>query len=362
MGVIFSTNNRDMEPKEDDDEVTYEIDVFINQTLADDLYVLQYPLRAPWNPYPSQASAKFKQRSQFLRLDCKAPKSDEQKKMDRALTQQAELPSEQTEFTLESTIQPMGATYAIGILNEGQLHLNPLRPRFDRSAKTEKIEKSEASIEVESVETEEPETVSDQPEDFAGGGILQMRPSFTHLIPTLVGEEAKSNGSAGNDSEEPQKVKVRYQSKKQQKLKEWQKSTYSYKMKEFEEEPFVRLNYYHPDSSFKPLEKLSDLFYDGEDSEVPNTVTRREYLDTIVGEAAQPIPKTIPYGVCSRSKRETLPLLPQLVQLMKSVVLMQFGRIRQLISINCEDIELIAALETVAVVINGIWIVKRFIN
>ena len=53
--------------KEEADEVVDEIDVFVNQELADDLYVLQYPLRTPWNPYPPEGSAQFKVRKKVAR-------------------------------------------------------------------------------------------------------------------------------------------------------------------------------------------------------------------------------------------------------------------------------------------------------
>lgn len=47
--------------EEEDDEILFEMNVFINQQLADELYVLQYPLRSSWNPYPAEAhSAQFK--------------------------------------------------------------------------------------------------------------------------------------------------------------------------------------------------------------------------------------------------------------------------------------------------------------
>lgn len=49
-----------MEAKEEEDEVIKEIDVYINQTLSDDLYILQYPLRSTWNPYPTEATVQFK--------------------------------------------------------------------------------------------------------------------------------------------------------------------------------------------------------------------------------------------------------------------------------------------------------------
>ena len=51
-------------PKEEEDEVIDEIDVFVNQNLASNLYVLQYPLRSVWNPYPPEASAHFKVRNE----------------------------------------------------------------------------------------------------------------------------------------------------------------------------------------------------------------------------------------------------------------------------------------------------------
>ena len=49
-----------MSAKVEVDEVVDEIDVYINQSLAGELYVLQYPLRSLWNPYPVDGKAQFK--------------------------------------------------------------------------------------------------------------------------------------------------------------------------------------------------------------------------------------------------------------------------------------------------------------
>lgn len=272
------------------------------------------------------------------------PKTEDQKKEDLNRMEDGQQKEDSGTFTLESSLQPMGATYAVAILNQGQLHLNPLVSR--------EIPKTDS----ESVDLIEDESNLVQPR---GGGILQMRPSFSHLNPIVPADDVPA---PSKESNEIKKVTVKYQSKKQEKLKNWQKNTYAYKMKELEEEPFMHLKFYHPDKSFLPSDKVDQLFFDSkeEELETPITLSPEEYLDYIVGGAAQPISRTIPYGVCSRSKRESLSLVPQLVQLMKSVTLMQFSRIRQLVSVVCEDTDLIKALEEVAVLIDGIWIVKRY--
>ena len=219
---------------------------------------------------------------------------------------------------------------------------------------------STAPVKTESETTDTPTNENEPEEDYRGGGILQLRPSFSHLNP--VSAEDTTNGKDKTDKE-LKKVQVSYQSRKQERIKNWEKNSYSYKQREFDEEPFVNLRFHHPDRSFEPYDKIQQLcFTEDEDLETPYTLTRSEYLNKIVGEASQPIPVSIPYGVCSQSKRETLPLLPQLVQLMRSVVLMRFHDIRKLISVPCEDFELIEALEKVAHVIDGVWIVKRFVT
>lgn len=244
-------------------------------------------------------------------------------------------------------MQPMEATYAIGIIKgdenamQNELHLNPLRSRAQ-------------AIKGETVDV-------DQGVKFNGGGILQLRPSFTHL-----NEESEPKNNLmdidDDDSDQLQKVKAKRQTKKQERIKNWEKNTYSYKRKEFEAEPFVNLQYNHFNSSFLCMEKIDFLYYADSDKaefDEPFTMTPSQYLDCVVGEARQPIPKSIPYGVCSRNKRETLPIPIQLVQLMRAVVVMHYERIKKLISEQVADKELITHLENVAIPIDGVWVVQR---
>merc|ERR1712137_81570 len=327
-------------PKEEEDEV------FVNQNLASNLYVLQYPLRSVWNPYPPEASAHFKEKFQHLRLKVPVPKTAEQVQMERRLHEEGQAVAGPDHFYLESSLQPMNATYAIAILNQGQLHLNPLRERT----------KPPAAVKAETGNTEE-EWSGPLPPECQGGGILQMRPSFKHMNPVAAGEEE----SEETEKSELKKVKVQFQSRKQERLKAWQKNLYANRMKEFEEEPFTTLQYGHPDRSFEPFDKIQHLFFSSENDEgldAPYTMTRPQYLECLVGDAAQNTSRKIPYGVCSRTVRDTLPLVPQVIQLMRSVVIMNYQRIRELISVPCTEAELVAALEKAAVLQNGVWIVR----
>merc|ERR1712137_1214786 len=333
-------------PKEEEDEVIDEIDVFVNQSLASNLYVLQYPLRSVWNPYPPEASAHFKEKFQHLRLKVPVPKTPEQLQYDRQQHEQGEAARGEEYFSMESSLQPMNATYAIAILNQGQLHLNPLR------------ERTKPATAVKNEEGAEEEWSGPLPPECQGGGILQMRPSFKHMNPVAAGEEAPPEGEP---EAEMKKVKVQFQSRKQERIKAWQKNLYANRMKEFEEEPYTPLTYGHPDRSFEPFDKIQHLFFTSENDEgldAPYTMTRSQYLECLVGDAAQTATRKIPYGVCSRTVRDTLPLVPQVIQLMRSVVIMSYRRIRELISVKCDDAELIAALEKAAVVQDGVWIVR----
>lgn len=192
-------------------------------------------------------------------------------------------------------------------------------------------------------------------DDFRGGGILQLRPSFSSLNAVSENEDMEVDG----ESDQLKKVTAKRQTKKQEKLKNWQKNTYEYQKKEFEAEPFVNLNYMHYNNYFECHDRLKLLYSDDDNESEPLTIQPAKYLDYVVGEARQPIPVTIPYGVCSRSKRETLALPPQLVQLMRSVVVMHYSDIKQLISIRSEDSEIITNLQSIALPIDGVWVVRR---
>lgn len=98
------------EVDETGDRVVKRYDVFISQTLTNNLYLLQYPLRPKHRPYDFNAhkDMRFKKDHKKLEIDFEINTSSEHYD-DGAST------APKT-FTLSSTPVPLKANYAIGVL------------------------------------------------------------------------------------------------------------------------------------------------------------------------------------------------------------------------------------------------------
>ncbi len=147
----------------EDDVVVRELDVYLSQTLANQLYLLQYPLRPPWRPYdPAQlATAKIKAKQQKLQMEY----TIDQKSAHYDADSEIKLAT----HNLVSTKIDCKTTYAVAVLRGDQLHLTPiqggifqLRQSFshsdeeDRKKKAEEEEENLAAHHEEDEEEEEP--------------------------------------------------------------------------------------------------------------------------------------------------------------------------------------------------------------
>jgi len=186
-----------------------------------------------------------------------------------------------------------------------------------------------------------------------GGGIFQMRPDLSHMNPQEM--------DTVEISAEPefQKLEVTLQSTKQQRIKSNYQKSYSYKMEQEQKESWDRFQYFHPDTSFETSDEIQKLLYEADEGGLePSTISKKQYLAKIVERAAEKTNIAESYGVCSQALRETLPLDKQVEALMKSVRLMRFSRIKELISISTSDDNLVNILRKFSVLVQGVWIVR----
>lgn len=124
---------------ESDDEVLEELDVFINQSLASRLYVLQYPLRQGADPFPDEnrpESGRIKPMSRMVELN--VPLDTTSENYDRwkgqELADGANDPNIVTKYgqrlidtqVHSSTPVPISATYFVGVVKGAALHLTPV--------------------------------------------------------------------------------------------------------------------------------------------------------------------------------------------------------------------------------------------
>ncbi|XP_042447479.1 DNA-directed RNA polymerase III subunit RPC5-like [Zingiber officinale] len=114
------------EEVEEDDTVVREIDVFCSPTPLDEdtyLYILQYVLRPSWRPYELNErcdKVRVKPKKSNIEIDLSLDIDSENYDQDTSELQRLE------KQTLSSSKTPLVATYAVGMLNGNQLHLNPV--------------------------------------------------------------------------------------------------------------------------------------------------------------------------------------------------------------------------------------------
>jgi len=121
------------ESSHEEDEVIAEIPVFLSQELANQLYLLQYPLRPASRPYE-------KDLGKLRRVRVKP--ASKRVEFEYDLNVQSSNYDEDTDvpinkFVLSSHPVPPKTNYAVGVLRGGHLHLTPIsavcrmRPSFD---------------------------------------------------------------------------------------------------------------------------------------------------------------------------------------------------------------------------------------
>jgi DNA-directed RNA polymerase-3 subunit RPC5 len=155
---------------EEDDVIVAELDVVLSQELADQLYVMQYPLRPMWRGYDNSMmeSVRFKSGLQILEMEYRV-KEEEQKREQQTSISSAttgveyEDPTKSMQsYTVRSTVVPNKSNYMVGLFRGDELHVTPLK------------------------------------------GVMQMRPSFTYIDQSAEAKrkkkEANGEGLGGDRS------------------------------------------------------------------------------------------------------------------------------------------------------------------
>ncbi|KAK1269489.1 hypothetical protein QJS04_geneDACA006375 [Acorus gramineus] len=126
---------------EDDDDgedcVVREIDVFFNPNPFDSdaqLYIMQYPLRPCWRPY------ELDQRCQEVRVKPEEAKIEVDLSIDTMCENYNSEAPEMAKQTLFSIKAGFATSYAVGILMENKLHLNPVHAVVQLRPSTQSIE------------------------------------------------------------------------------------------------------------------------------------------------------------------------------------------------------------------------------
>ncbi|CAH2307155.1 DNA-directed RNA polymerase III subunit RPC5 [Pelobates cultripes] len=325
---------------EDDDPIIQEIDVFLAKSLAEKLYLFQYPIRPLSMTYDrvTHLSAKIKPKQQKVEVDVAintvSPNYCRSKGEQIALNVDGACGDETSTFSTKlmdkqtfSSIQAASNTsrYAAAIFRKGELHVTPLH------------------------------------------GLLQMRPSFSYLDKAdTKHREREAANEAGDSSQDEveddvKQVTVRFSRPESEQARQRRVQSYEFLQKKQAEESWVHLHYYNIKDSRTELERQYLLCQNTNTTE--NTELMKspsEYLEMLMPpcveeETEKPVS---PSNVLSMAQLRTLPLGDQIKILMKNVKVIPFANLMGLMAAGTESIAVMRCIQQVAMLVQGNWVVK----
>ncbi|KAF1373687.1 hypothetical protein PFLUV_G00241550 [Perca fluviatilis] len=325
---------------DDDDPIIEEIDVYLAKSLADKLYLFQYPVRPSTMTYDdvNHLSAKIKPKQQRVELemaiDAMSPNYCRSKGEQIALnvdgttydetnTYSAKMMDKQTFCSIQATTNT--SRYAAAVFRKGELHVTPLT------------------------------------------GILQMRPSFSYLdkadTKTREREAANEGGDSSQDEaeEDAKAITVRFARPESEQARQRRIQSYEFLQKKQAEEPWVHLHYHGVKDGRSEHERQYMFCQSVDASENSELVkTPKEYLAMLMPPLAEEkVVKPVgPSNVLSMAQLRTLPLGEQVKTLMKNVKVMPFANLMGLLASGTDSTATLRCIQQVALLVQGNWVVK----
>ncbi|XP_007516625.1 DNA-directed RNA polymerase III subunit RPC5 [Erinaceus europaeus] len=325
---------------EEDDPVVQEIDVYLAKSLAEKLYLFQYPVRPASMTYDDipHLSAKIKPKQQKVELEmaidtlnpnyCRS--KGEQIALnvdgtcsDETSTYSSKLMDKQTFCSSQTTSNT--SRYAAALYRQGELHLTPLH------------------------------------------GILQLRPSFSYLDKAdAKHREREAANEAGDSSqdeaeEDVKQITVRFSRPESEQARQRRVQSYEFLQKKHAEEPWVHLHYYGLRDSRSEHERQYLLCQGSSGAENTELIkSPSEYLMMLMPpsqeeEKEKPV---APSNVLSMAQLRTLPLADQIRILMKNVKVMPFANLMSLLGPSVDSVAVLRGIQKVAMLVQGNWVVK----
>ncbi|KAK2509390.1 hypothetical protein MC885_005362 [Smutsia gigantea] len=325
---------------EEDDPVVQEIDVYLAKSLAERLYLFQYPVRPASMTYDDipHLSAKIKPKQQKVELEmaidtlnpnyCRSKGEQIALNVDGACadetsTYSSKLMDKQTFCSSQNTSNT--SRYAAALYRQGELHLTPLH------------------------------------------GILQLRPSFSYLDKAdAKHREREAANEAGDSSqdeaeEDVKQITVRFSRPESEQARQRRVQSYEFLQKKHAEEPWVHLHYYGLRDSRSEHERQYLLCQGSGGVENTELVkSPSEYLVMLMPpsqeeERDKPV---APSNVLSMAQLRTLPLADQIKILMKNVKVMPFANLMSLLGPSIDSVAVLRGIQKVAMLVQGNWVVK----
>ncbi|XP_061787772.1 DNA-directed RNA polymerase III subunit RPC5 [Nerophis lumbriciformis] len=325
---------------DDDDPIIEEIDVYLAKSLAEKLYLFQYPVRPSTMTYDNveHLSAKIKPKQQRVELqmamNSNSPNYCRSKGEQIALNVDGTTYEENNTYSTKmmdkqsfSSIQATTNTsrYAAAVFRKGELHVTPLT------------------------------------------GILQMRPSFAYLDKadnkTREREAANEGGDSSQDEaeEEAKTISVRFARPESEQARQKRIQSYEFIQKKHAEEPWIHLQYHGVKDGRSEHEKQYLFCQRMDSSENSELVkTPKEYLSMLMPPLTEEkVVKPVgPSNVLSMAQLRTLPLGEQIKTLMKNVKVIPFANLMGLLASGTDSTSVLRCIQQVALLVQGNWVVK----
>ncbi|XP_051925616.1 DNA-directed RNA polymerase III subunit RPC5 [Hippocampus zosterae] len=325
---------------DDDDPIIEEIDVYLAKSLAEKLYLLQYPVRPSTMTYDnvSLLAAKIKPKQQRMELhvamNTTSPNYCSSKGEQMALNVDGMGNDENNTYSMKmmdhqifSSTQATTNTslYAAAVFRKGELHMTPLT------------------------------------------GILQMRPNFAYLDKadnrTREREAANEGGDSSQDEgeDEAKAISVRFARPESEQAHRRRIQSYEYLQKKQAEEPWIHLQHHGVHDGRSEHERQYLFCRHGDASDNSQLVkTPMEYLTMLMPPPAEEkVVKPIgPSNVLSMAQLRTLPLGEQIRTLMKNVKVIQFANLMGLLASGTDATAVLRCIQQVALLVQGNWVVK----
>ncbi|XP_041063149.1 DNA-directed RNA polymerase III subunit RPC5 isoform X1 [Carcharodon carcharias] len=326
---------------EEDDPIIQEIDVHLAKSLAEKLYLFQYPVRPATMKYDdvTHLSARIKPKQQKVEvemaIDTVSPNYCRSKGEQIALnvdgtctddsgsTYATKLMDKQIFSSIQSAVNT--SRYAAAVYRKGELHVTPLH------------------------------------------GILQLRPSFSYLDKAdAKHREREAANEAGDSSQDEaeddvKQITVRFSRPESEQARQRRIQSYEFLQKKQAEEPWHHLHYCGVKDSRSEHERqylFSQLAGMVETTEL--TKSPSEYLSMLmppVEEEESKVPLA-PSNVLSMAQLRTLPLADQVRTLMKNVKVVQFANLMGLLGSGVDSTAVLRCIQQVAMLVQGCWVVK----
>ncbi|XP_024940952.1 DNA-directed RNA polymerase III subunit RPC5 isoform X2 [Cephus cinctus] len=328
------------EMENDSDPVIREIPVYLSKTLAEKLFIFQYPVRPDREGYDNAVILKssIKPENQEVCLevavDTHSANYDHSKGEQIAINVDGSSRhgTEDEEKLFDSTLMdktvlessralPDCSNYAVGVFQDGDLHITPLK------------------------------------------GVIQLRPQFNYLDKSdkRAKEEAKNTGEEIVEEEEPAKqVNVTFARQEPEYLKKMREQSFQHQTKKSSEEQWINTDYIPATNPQAELTRLEMLCTNTEESVHTLNMSSQDYLGLLAPPAKEEeySKANISNHVTSLNYIRTLPILDQVRILMKDAKVMSFLQLRSLVAQDQESAVILKYLQQVAVLVQGNWVVN----